>query len=150
MTGRFLGLYEGHTAIDTRPYPGVAATLARLAADGVALAVCTNKPERASRELLAALDLGRFFNAVVGGDSLDGVRKPDPRLVFAALTMLDAAPDASVMVGDNRNDVEAARAAGLRVIVRAGGYSRVPAADLGADAVIARFDELPAVLARLS
>ncbi|WP_238296915.1 HAD hydrolase-like protein [Methylobacterium soli] len=49
------------------------------------------------------------------------------------------------MVGDNRQDVEAARAAGLRAIVVSYGYSHGPVAELGADAVIDVFAELPAL-----
>jgi phosphoglycolate phosphatase len=54
------------------------------------------------------------------------------------------------MIGDNANDVHAARAAGVPVILRAGGYIRVPATELGADAVIETFAELPAALARVT
>jgi phosphoglycolate phosphatase len=54
------------------------------------------------------------------------------------------------MVGDNANDVAVARALGVPVILRADGYTRVPAADLGADAIIGHFTELPNALARFS
>ena len=53
------------------------------------------------------------------------------------------------MVGDGRNDVLAARAAGVPVVAVSYGYSRVPAAELGADLVINHFSQLPAALKRL-
>lgn len=149
-TRRFLDLYEGNAADATRPYDGVPETLAALRGAGVVLGVCTNKPEKATLEVLRDLDLARWFTAVVGGDSLDGVRKPDPRALLAAVARLGTSPDHAVMVGDNANDVGAARAAGIPVIVRAGGYSRTPAAELGADAVIDAFADLPAALAAVA
>jgi phosphoglycolate phosphatase len=150
LTARFLGHYEGHATDLTRPYPGVRETLDRLKADGLALAVCSNKPEAPTREVLRDLDLDGYFGAVVGGDSLPGVRKPDPRMLGAVLDALRVPADAAVMVGDNANDVAVARALGVPVILRADGYTRVPAADLGADAIIGHFTELPNALARFS
>jgi phosphoglycolate phosphatase len=150
LTARFLAFYEGHATDSTRPYPGVPETLALLREQQWSLGICTNKPERATREVLRDLDLASHFGAIVGGDSIAGVRKPHPRLLLAVLDRLGAAPAEAVMVGDNANDVHAARAAGVPVIVRAGGYTRVPTSQLGADAVIEAFAELPAVLDRVA
>ena len=62
---------------------------------------------------------------------------------------MGAAGRPAVMVGDSENDVVAARAAGLPVVVVSFGYSPIPAAELGADAVIDSFDALEAALGRL-
>lgn len=150
LTRRFLDIYERAATTLTVPYPGVEATLARLMDAGLALGVCTNKPYRATRRILEELDLVRFFQAVVGGDTLEGIRKPDPRALLFAISEMNAAPTATVMVGDNANDVAAARGAGIPIILVEGGYTGTPAAELGADHVIAGFGELEAALARLS
>ena len=114
LTGRFLGFYEGHTTDLTRPYPGVPEALERLQSVGVRMGICTNKPERPTRELLRDLRLAPYFQVVFGGDTVEGVKKPDPRLIHAVLGALGARPEEAVMVGDNANDVGAARAAGFR------------------------------------
>ncbi|MBK8210241.1 MAG: phosphoglycolate phosphatase [Rhodospirillales bacterium] len=150
LTTRFLAIYEQQGADLTRAYAGVPETLAKLAAEGFALGVCTNKPERLSRQILQQLDLIRYFQAVIGGDSLNGIRKPDPRHLLAAVEALGGKPERTVMVGDSVNDVAAARALGVPVIVRAGGYGQVPAQSLGADAVVQAFAELPEAIARLA
>ena len=62
-----------------------------------------------------------------------GVKKPDPQLIHAVLDALGDRPMEAVMVGDAANDVAAARAAEIPVILRAGGYTRVPAKELDAD-----------------
>jgi phosphoglycolate phosphatase len=87
---------------------------------------------------------------VFGGDTVAGVKKPDPRLIRAALDALGAGPAEAVMVGDAANDVAAARAAGIPVILRAGGYTRVPAKALDADRIITDFVELPEAIRGLS
>jgi phosphoglycolate phosphatase len=142
LTRRFLSFYEGHTTDLTRPYPGVPEALERLRSAGLRLGICTNKPEGPTRELLRDLGLAPFFGAVFGGDTMEGVKKPDPRLIQAVLDALDADRLKAVMVGDNANDVGAARAAGIPVILRAAGYTPVPAEQLGADRVIHDFREL--------
>jgi phosphoglycolate phosphatase len=127
----------------------VTAVLAELAGAGLRLGLCTNKPERATRLLLAELGLAPFFGAIVGGDTLPGLRKPDPRLAIALLDRLAVPPAAAAYVGDHENDVATARAAGLPVILFSGGYARAPVATLGADAVIDEFSRLPLALGAL-
>jgi phosphoglycolate phosphatase len=149
LVRRFLEIYETRLTAETRPYPGVVGTLEALAETGWRLGVCTNKPEAASRAILAALGLERFFAAVGGGDSF-AERKPAAEPLLATLARMGGDPGPAVMVGDSPNDVLSARNAGLPVVVVGYGYSRVPPAELGADALIERFAELPAALAGLA
>ncbi len=145
---RFLAIYEADPASGTRPYPGVADVLAALRAEGRRLAICTNKPQRATGALLEALDLDRVFTAILGGDAV-AFRKPDPRHILATLAALGAAPGDAVMIGDNEHDAAAAKAAGIPVILARYGYARVPLQTLGADAEIDAFADLPQALAAL-
>ena len=82
-----LAHYTAHPADLTRPYPGVVNTLAQLRAAGHALGVCTNKAHAPALQILEALDLARFFDVVIGGDSLP-VKKPDPAPLHAAFEAL--------------------------------------------------------------
>jgi 2-phosphoglycolate phosphatase, prokaryotic len=146
----FLAIYAGNLTRATVAYPGVAETLAALAAAGFRQAVCTNKPEPHARTILSRLDLDEHFAVIVGGDSVPGVRKPDPRVLAPILEALQLPAAAAVLIGDSKTDVALARAAGMRVIVRAGGYATQPADELGADAVIDDFSELPPMIARMN
>ncbi len=137
----FLAHYEDCLVERTRPFPGVADTLASLAARQCRLAICSNKPEAMSRTVLKELGLAHFFPVVLGGDSLE-VRKPDPVHLTTTITRAGGAADSAVMVGDSITDVAAARAAGVPVIVVNWGYTRIAPADLGADAVISHFPDL--------
>lgn len=149
LTQRFLALYEGNAALNTRAWPGVPEALAELAAAGWRMAVCTNKPQAATVEILVALGLAPYFQAVVGGDRVEW-RKPDPRHVAATLAELGARPEQAVMIGDSPNDVAAGRAAGLPVVAVSFGYTRVPPAELKADRLIDHFADLPATLAAMA
>lgn len=145
----FLVHYGSHIADRSRPWPGVIETLEALAAAGHAMAICTNKLEGLSVALLDALDLTRFFPVVLGGDSLP-YKKPDGRHLTVALARLGHPAGApAVMVGDSAADRDAATDAGLPVVLVSFGYTPVPAAELAPDALIDRFDALPAALAGL-
>lgn len=137
----FFELYGQDIARLTRPYPGVVETLALLRGRGVRMGICTNKPARMTYLLLRALDIGHFFDSVIGGDELPE-KKPDPAHLLAVLARLGVTPAEALMVGDATQDFEAARRAGLPVVLVSYGYSRVPVAELGADWVIDRFEEL--------
>ena len=149
LFGRFLEVYTAEPCRFGHAYPGVEDTLARLAAAGHPLGVCTNKPQRPSELVLQALGLDRWLSAVVGGDALP-VRKPDPAHLAAVLARLGAGHEGAVMVGDSRNDVTTARALGISCVLVSFGYTPVPARELGADAVIDRFADLPDALRGLT
>lgn len=144
-----LARYREHVADASRPFEGAVQTLDALGQAGAARGLCTNKPILHTRRLLDALDLTRRFETVLGGDSLP-VRKPNPRHLLAALETLGVAPRRAAMVGDSANDVAAARAAGIPVVLVSFGYTVTPVAELGADAVIDRLADLPAALAGLA
>lgn len=144
--GRFLDVYYEESETPSCLYPGVTETLAELSVRGVALGLCTNKPERITRRLLGFLGLEALFAAVAGGDTLP-VKKPDGRHLGWVIETLGGGRAA--MVGDNANDVQAARSAGVPVVAVSYGYPRMPVGELGADVVIDRFPDLPEALARL-
>lgn len=148
LVKRFVEIYETRLTLETRPYPGVPETLARLRQDGWRLALCTNKPEAASRLILEALDLSLHFEMVSGGDSF-AERKPAAGHLLDTLAAMTAGSTPAIMVGDGPNDLLAGRNAGLPVVLVSYGYSKIPVETLGADAVIDRFAALPRALSRL-
>jgi len=141
LVQRFLVHYSAGRHALTQAFPGVAETLALLRERGCRLGVCTNKPYAPTMEILEVLGLTGYFGAVTGGDSLP-VRKPDPGHLLGTLDLLGATADRAVMIGDSANDVAVARAAGVPAIIVRYGYTRTPVEELGADAIIDRFDEI--------
>jgi phosphoglycolate phosphatase len=145
---RFIELYVGRIAVASRPFPGLTDALDELAGAGARLAVCTNKRTDLSLALLDALGLTQRFAAIVGPD-LAGAHKPDPKHLAFAVEAAGGRLERALMVGDASTDTEAAKAARVPVIAVSFGYSDVPAAELGADALIDHFGELPATARRL-
>jgi len=141
----FLDDYTANAAVDSQAYPGVAATLEMLRAQGWTLAVCTNKPEKAAHALLKALALDGFFAAIGGGDSFP-VHKPDPGHLLATLAACGGDPARAVMVGDHHNDIHAAAGAGAASIWARWGYGLDVT---GATAEAFAFTDLPAIAQRL-
>lgn len=103
-------------------YPGVEVALERWAAQKIPLAVITNKPMVFTRALLKSLRLARYFHFVLGGDSLPE-KKPHPMPLLNVIDKLGADAELCWMVGDSRNDVEAARAAGCKTACVRYGYN---------------------------
>ena len=149
LARRFVADYEPNSAVETRPFPGAIEALRDLRGAGLALGVCTNKPEAATRAILAAFGMDPFVAAVVGGDTLPGTRKPDPATLRETLRRLGARAGQAVAVGDSPNDAAAARAAGVPIVAVTFGYSRVAPAELGADRLIGRFADLGPALAEV-
>jgi phosphoglycolate phosphatase len=125
---RFLAHYDERLTVHTRPYEGLVDALSALRSEGCALAVLTNKPGRPSREILERLELARFFSQVIGGDTGAG-RKPDPSGLLSLARRAQAAPSATVMVGDSPIDAETARRAGAALCIARYGFG-APAGSL--------------------
>ena len=147
----FLDHYRVHLAYFSRPFPGVTETLARLKAEGVPMAVLTNKPHALAAPLLEQLDLVRFFSVIYGAGVRDYV-KPDPRIFHDLVDELSGGKGhggRGVMIGDSVTDLQTARASNVPCVLMSYGYTPVPAASLGADAVLDHFPQLPEAILRL-
>ena len=143
----FIAYYQEHIADYSRPFEGVEETLSALEADGVTIAICTNKLEGLTHRFLAAMGWEGRFAAVVGGDTLD-VRKPDPAPLFAAIER-SGGEGPALFVGDSITDTDTAKAAGLPCVALSFGFSDRPAEELGADRLIDHWNELIPALAGL-
>lgn len=119
-------LYQQHYAdvngAHAAVYPGVVEGLEALRAAGLPLAVLTNKPAMPARELLKRKGLDGFFTHVFGGDSFER-KKPDPLPLRKTCEALGTLPSATWMIGDSRNDADAARGAGCPVVLVTYGYN---------------------------
>jgi phosphoglycolate phosphatase len=145
LTARALPLFERYYGEEsgrrTTVYPGVGEGLRMLEREGLPLACVTNKAERFTLELLAQTKLAAFFAVVVGGDTLER-KKPDPLPFRHACDRLGVAVGEALVVGDSRNDVAGARAAGCPVICVPYGYNEgEPVETLGSDAIVSSLVE---------
>ncbi|MFT6914369.1 MAG: phosphoglycolate phosphatase [Motiliproteus sp.] len=118
----FMRAYADAGHQHTPLYPGARACLDQLAERGIQLGLVTNKPERFLDSLLDELKLAPYFGQVLGGDSL-AQKKPHPQPLLHCIEHFDSSAARTLMVGDSATDVQAARAAGVRVACVSYGYS---------------------------
>lgn len=104
-------------------YPGVVETLQALRERKVAMAICTNKPQRFVRPLLDALRLGEYFECIVGGDTLPE-RKPSAVPLLHVVDHFGLQPSQCLMVGDSATDLLTAQAADVPMALVTYGYLR--------------------------
>lgn len=144
----FLDYYAANICVHSRPYRGIEAAMDELAAEGVTLAICTNKPQRLSELLMDALGWKGRFAAILGADRVPQ-RKPHPDHVLSTIEAAGGGVRSCAFVGDSIVDVTAAKAAGVPVVAVSFGFPDRPADTLGADAVIDGYGELIPTLRRL-
>lgn len=138
----FLAAYAEAPCVDTTLYPGAREALEGLKARGMLLALVTNKPHAFIAPILETLALDGLFDVTLGGDSLPD-KKPDPAPLLHAAEMLGVSPQAALMVGDSRHDIEAGRRAGFRTLAVPYGYNHgEPVADAGPDSLVESLSEL--------
>jgi phosphoglycolate phosphatase len=131
-------------------YPQVREVLQALRAQGVKLAVVTNKESRYTTTVLDAHHLMPAFDRVVSGDTL-AAKKPDPAGINSCLAQFQVGRDRALFVGDSSIDVATARNAGVPVWVLPYGYNMgEPIEACAPDRVIADFTALLATLTSLS
>lgn len=141
-------IYGRHLVNLTTVLPGASACLETLAEAGVRLAIVSNKPMPFTRTICDHYGFSRHVGAVQGAEP-HLAKKPAPDMLDAALAALGAGRAGAVMVGDGEADVEAARAAGLPVVIVRGGYGAEPAESFAPDLVIDDLRDLAAALRRL-
>ena len=134
-----------YTAINgdaARCYPGVQAGVRGLRQLGLPLACVSNKPLVLAEGLLRRKRLRSSLSLVLGGDSLPR-KKPDPMPLQHACSVLGVKPSRCLVVGDSRNDAQAARAAGCPVALLPYGYNHgEPVRAVDADAYLQRLTDL--------
>jgi phosphoglycolate phosphatase len=145
VTEEMVVAYSARLTELTTLMPGARDAVYVLAAQGVRLAVVTNKPQGAALAILAHFGLAEPMGVIIGGDS--GLpRKPAPDMLLAALQGLGVEPGEAVMVGDGAADIDSARSAGVRAIAVRGGYAHAPIDELGADMLLDDLVSLPQAL----
>ena len=117
--------YRQRPCVATRPFPGIVETLQALrAAPGRRLAVLTNKPGEVTRPLLEALQLTRYFDAIIG-DGDGHPRKPDPAAARELIGRFGTTADRTLVVGDGLPDMAVARAVPCAAAAALWGYTEV-------------------------
>jgi len=128
--------YDQVNGRNSKLYEGVQEGLDWLKSQDFPLACITNKAEQFTLPLLKALKIDDYFGLVISGDTLPQ-KKPDPLPLLHSAEFFGVDPHEALMLGDSINDVQAARAAGFKIICVNYGYNHgLDISDSNPDAVI--------------
>ena len=118
----FLNSYAQNVCVETLLYPEVKTTLETLQSRGYRLAIVTNKPYDFVAPILEGLEIASYFEYFIGGDSLVQ-KKPRPEPLLHICEKLGESVENSLMIGDSKNDILAAHAAGMDSVGVSYGYN---------------------------
>tara|TARA_B100000242_G_scaffold184643_1_gene132693 strand:- start:2206 stop:2895 length:690 start_codon:yes stop_codon:yes gene_type:complete len=122
MTKEFLDYYKKNLVVDSKLINGVYEFLNWSKKNNISMAVCTNKQENLAVEFLKKIKIYDYFEYVAGGNTFDYC-KPDPRHITSILEIIGGNIKKTIMIGDSENDAEAAKAAGVPMILLEDGYT---------------------------
>ena len=122
MVKEFVNFYGKNIVNESTVVTGVKDFLIWCKEENISMAVCTNKQEHLSNDLLKKIGIYDFFEYVAGSDTFDYC-KPDPRHLTNVVEILDGDIKKTIMIGDSETDANAAKAAEIPVILLENGYT---------------------------
>ena len=122
MVKEFVNFYGKNIVNESTLINGVKEFLKWCKEENISMAVCTNKQEHLSNDLLKKIGIYDFFEYVAGSDTFDYC-KPDPRHLTNVVEILDGDIKKTIMIGDSETDANAAKAAEIPVILLENGYT---------------------------
>ena len=122
MVKEFVIFYGKNIINESTLIKGVKEFLKWCKDQNISMAVCTNKQEYLSNDLLKKIGIYDFFEYVAGSDTFDYC-KPDPRHLTSVIEILDGDIKKTIMIGDSETDANAAKAAEIPVILLENGYT---------------------------
>jgi len=122
MVNEFVDYYGKNIDKESTLIDGVKDFLKWCKKEKISMAVCTNKQEYLSNDLLKKIGIYDFFEYVAGSDTFDYC-KPDPRHLTSVVEILDGDLNKTIMIGDSETDANAAKAAEIPVILLKNGYT---------------------------
>ena len=138
MVTEFVDFYGKNIINESTLINGVKEFLNWCKDQSISMAVCTNKQEHLSNDLLKKIGIYDYFEYVAGSDTFDYC-KPDPRHLTSVVEILDGDIKKSIMIGDSETDANAAKAAEIPIILLKYGYTEKKSEDIYHNHIIKDF-----------
>tara|TARA_Y100000590_G_scaffold130051_1_gene148573 strand:+ start:94 stop:783 length:690 start_codon:yes stop_codon:yes gene_type:complete len=122
MIKEFLDFYGKNIVVKSKLINGVYKFLKWAKSNNISMGVCTNKQEHLAVDFLKKIKIYNFFEYVAGRNTFDYC-KPDPRHLTSTIEIMGGNIKKSIMIGDSENDSEAAKSAGIPMILLEDGYT---------------------------
>ena len=147
MVKEFVNFYGKNIINESTLINGVKEFLKWCKEQNISMAVCTNKQEHLSNDLLKKIGIYNFFEYVAGSDTFDYC-KPDPRHLTNVVEILDGDVKKTIMIGDSETDANAAKAAEIPVILLENGYTEKNTTEIYHNHLIKDFVGIEKIIAK--
>ena len=147
MVKEFINFYGKNLVKESKLIGGVKDFLDWAKTKGISMAVCTNKQENLAVDLLKKIKIYDYFEYVAGGNTFEYC-KPDPRHLTSIIEIMNGDIKKSLMVGDSENDADAAKSAGIPMILLEDGYTEKKIEQIHNDHIIKDFVGLEKIISK--
>ena len=147
MVKEFVNFYGKNIVNESTLVTGVKDFLIWCKEQNISMAVCTNKQEHLSNDLLKKIGIYDFFEYVAGSDTFDYC-KPDPRHLTNVVEILDGDIKKTIMIGDSETDANAAKAAEIPVILLENGYTEKNTTEIYHNHLIKDFIDIEKIITK--
>ena len=147
MTKEFIDFYGKNILHKSTLINGVKEFLVWCKNQKISMGVCTNKTEHLAVDLLKQIGIYDFFEYVAGHNTFDYC-KPDPRHLTTVVEIIDGDLEKTLMIGDSESDANAAKAAGIPVILLEDGYTEKKTTEIYHNHLIKDFIGIEKIIAK--
>jgi len=145
MTKEFINFYSNNINKESTLITGVLEFLSWCKNNSISMAVCTNKQEHLSIDLLKKIKIYQFFDYVAGGNTFNH-NTPDPKHLTNTIEIIGGNLKKSIMIGDSETDSGAAQAANIPFVLIEGGYTEKKANQIYHDHLVKNFIGLEKII----
>ena len=145
MVKEFIDFYGKNIVEKSKLVNGVYEFLKWAKSKNISMGVCTNKQEHLAVNLLKKIKIYDFFEYVAGRNTFEYC-KPDPRHITSMIEIMNGSNKKSVMIGDSENDADAAKSAGIPMILLENGYTDKKTEQIHHDYLIKDFTEINKII----
>ncbi len=145
MVKEFISFYGKNIVKDSKLIKGVLDFLKWAKSKNISMGVCTNKQEHLAIDLLKKIEIYDYFEYVAGGNTFEYC-KPDPRHLTSIIEIMNGDIKKSIMIGDSENDADAAKSAGIPMILLENGYTDQKTEQIYHNHLIKDFTEIEKII----
>ena len=147
MVKEFIDFYGNNIVKESKLIDGVLEFLKWGKQKNISMGVCTNKQEHLAIDLLKKIKIYNFFDYVTGGNTFDYC-KPDPKHLTSTVEIMGGDVKNCIMIGDSENDADAARAAGMPMILLEDGYTDKKVEQIHHDHLVKNFVGMDKIISK--
>jgi len=145
MTKEFIDYYSKNILKESTLKKGLLNFLAWCKNNSISLAVCTNKQEHLSIDLLKKIKIYDYFDYVAGGNTFN-YNKPNPNHLLDTIEVIGGDIKKTLMIGDSETDSNASKAANIPFILIEDGYTEKKTNEIYHDHLIKDFVGLEKII----